>query len=356
MEATYYSGIDLHKLTSHITTVRADGSLVKEANLKNHASLITAYFAGLPGSHQAVVESTPNWYWLIDLLHNQGIDIRLAHAKYVKAISYAKVKTDKVDAHTLAQLLRMDMIPVSHQVNPERRAHRDILRTRLKLVHRKTMATNAIHLSCAKFNVKDILDLPPAYQLQAGSHLRQVELLDQEITMLEEALYPELVPDADIQRLIRIPGIGKIVAFTVMLEIDTIERFESEGQFLSYCRLVPSAKNSGGRTRQQTSKDGNRYLKLAFSHAAVRAIQFYSEIKDFYRGKKRKKPEAIARTLVAKELARIVYYVLKKQENFNGCFKGKPLSRTKALPAVFNRSWPLRASPESQLGLLDPRN
>ncbi|MDZ4700389.1 MAG: transposase [Rhodothermales bacterium] len=180
--------------------------------------------------------------------------------------------------------------------------------------------------------------------------------LDQEITILEEALYPELVPDADIQRLIRIPGIGKIVAFTVMLEIDTIERFESEGQFLSYCRLVPSAKNSGGRTRQQTSKDGNRYLKLAFSHAAVRAIQFYSEIKDFYRGKKRKKPEAIARTLVAKELARIVFYVLKKQENFNGCFKGKPLSRTKALPAVFNRSWPLRASPESQLGLLDPRN
>jgi transposase len=207
MEATYYSGIDLHKRSSHITTVRADGSLVKEANLKNHASLITAYFAGLPGSHQAVVESTPNWYWLIDLLHNQGIDIRLAHAKYVKAISYAKVKTDKVDAHTLAQLLRMDMIPAAHQVNPERRAHRDILRTRLKLVHRKTMATNAIHLLCAKFNVKDILDLPPAYQLQAGSHLRQVELLDQEITMLEEALYPELVPDADIQRLIRIPRV-----------------------------------------------------------------------------------------------------------------------------------------------------
>lgn len=347
METTYFSGIDLHKHTSYIATVNADGAIVKEANLKNHKALISAYFASLPGAHKAVVESTPNWYWLADLLHANDIDLQLAHAKYLKAITYAKVKTDQVDAKTLAQLLRLDMVPQAHQISPARRGPRDILRTRLILLKRKTMASNAIRLLCGKFNTDDVADLSPNYQLQAQCYLKQIELLSEQIVALEEALYPVLVPDPDIQRLIRIPGIGKIVAFTVGLEIDTIERFGSEGQFLSYCRLVPAAQNSAGSKRQRSSKDGNRYLKLAFSHAAVRAAQHYPEIKRFYQSKKRKKPEAIARTLVAKELARIVYHVLKKQENFNGCFKGKPLSRTKTLPAVFNRPWPLRASPDA---------
>lgn len=345
MKTTYFSGIDLHKHTSYIATVNADGAIVKEANLKNHRALITAYFASLPGTHKAVVESTPNWYWLADLLHEKQIDLQLAHAKYLKAITYAKVKTDKVDAKTLAQLLWLDMVPRAHQISPARRGPRDILRTRLILLKRKTMASNAVRLLCAKFNTDDVADLPPSYQLQAECYLKQIELLRGQIQRLEEALYPVLVPDPDIQRLIQLPGVGKIVAFTIMLEIDTIERFGSEGQFLSYCRLVPAAQNSAGSKRQRASKDGNQYLKLAFSHAAVRAIQHYKEIKSFYRHKKRKKPEAIARTLVAKELARIVFHVLKKQENFNGCFKGQSLSRRKTLPAVFNRSWPLRASP-----------
>lgn len=280
-------------------------------------------------------------------MHANDIDLQLAHAKYLKAITYAKVKTDQVDAKTLAQLLRLDMVPQAHQISPKRRGPRDTLRTRLILLKRRTMASNAIRLLCGKFNTDDVADLSPNYQLQAQCYLKQIELLSEQIVALEEALYPVLVPDPDIQRLIHLPGVGKIVAFTVGLEIDTIERFGSEGQFLSYARLVPAAQNSAGSKRQRASKDGNQYLKLAFSHAAVRAIQHYKEIKSFYQHKKRKKPEAIARTLVAKELARIVYHVLKKQENFNGCFKGKPLSRTKTLPAVFNRSWPLRANPDA---------
>jgi len=345
MKATYFSGIDLHKHSSHIATVNSEGVVVKEAKVKNHSALITAYFASLPGTHKAVVESTPNWYRLADLLKEQRVDIALAHAKYLKAITYAKVKTDKVDARTLAQLLRLDMVPAAHQISPRWRGPRDILRTRLVLLNRRTMASNAMGLLCAKFNVGDVVDLPESYRLQAACYQQQIELLHQQMQTLEEALYPVLIPHPDTRRLIEVPGIGKLVAFTIMLEIDTINRFASEGQFLSYCRLVPGAKNSAGRTRQRASKDGNRYLKLAFTHAAVRAIQHYKEIKCFYRSKRRNKPEAIARTLVAKELARIVYQVLDKQENFNGCFKGVPLSRKKTLPAVFNRSWPLRASP-----------
>lgn len=84
--------------------------------------------------------------------------------------------------------------------------------------------------------------------------------------------------------------------------------------------MVPVAANSGDRVRHKRSRDGNRYLKLAFSHAGVRAIQYYPEVRDWYRSKRRKKPEAVARALVAKEVARIVYHVLRKQEDFNGRF------------------------------------
>ncbi|MHC4067538.1 MAG: transposase [Planctomycetota bacterium] len=116
----------------------------------------------------------------------------------------------------------------------------------------------------------------------------------------------------------------------------------SAKQFFSYCRLVPGAANSAGRAPHRSgSKQGNRYLKLAFSHAAVRAVQYYPEIRAFCGAKKRKKPDRIARTLVALEIARIVYHVLKKREDFNGLFKGKPLSRRK------QSQWPRLASPSA---------
>ena len=86
-------------------------------------------------------------------------------------------------------------------------------------------------------------------------------------------------------------------------------------------------------------------MKLGFSHAAVRAIQYYPEIRRWYDAKRRTKGSMIARALVAKELARIVYYVLHKAEPFNGTFKGATLSRTKQL------QWPRLTSPSVSLEL-----
>ena len=172
------------------------------------------------------------------------------------------------------------------------------------------------------------------------------------------------MPDADVQRLLRIPGIGKACAFSIRLEVDDVARFASDRAFFSYCRLVPGADNSsppeggeGDRVRHKRSRDGNRYLKLAFSHAGVRAIQYYPEVKAWYGSKRRKKPEAVARALVAKEIARIAYHVLRKEEDFNGQFcariraRGKPLSRTKKeQPARLGGAGPLLASPAGITG------
>jgi hypothetical protein len=133
-----HSGIDLHKRDVVIVTVDEDGGQVREARLSTSRPAIARYFAALPGPHRAVVESTSNWYWLRDLCGVTGVDLRLGHSKYIKAISCAKGKTDAIDAATLAQLLRSDLILEAHMVSAERREALDLLRARLRLVAQQT--------------------------------------------------------------------------------------------------------------------------------------------------------------------------------------------------------------------------
>jgi transposase len=337
-----HSGIDLPKRTVVLSTVDPQGQRVADAQLPTTRTAVQAYFAAHPGPHRAVVESTATWYWLRDLLVPLGVDLKLGHSKYIKAISLiscAKVKTDAVDAHTLAQLLRNDLIPEGHMISAAHREERDLLRARLRLVSQQVRCRVTVEGLLAQYNVTSVGALPELVQWRVEMLAQQRALLTAQIKRIEPALVPRLVPTPDAQRLLYIPGIGKIVAFTVLLEIDDIARFPTVKDFVSYCRLVPAAKNSGGKVRQQRSKDGNKYLKLAFHHAAVRAIQYFPEIQRFYRSTARRKPKALARALVAKELARAVYFVLTRQEAFNGTFKGTPLSRIKT------PKWPRLANP-----------
>lgn len=336
----WYTGIDQHREFCVLTTYGPDGPRVKQARVPSTALALAPYFAAFPGPHRAVVESTGGWYWLADALAPLDVELVLAHATRLKAISAAKVKTDQVDSDVLALLLRADLIPVAHMIGAAQRGPRDLMRARLRLVAKGVSAQNSIDRLLEKVNLTSVADLADFYQLQASCHAAQIQLLTQQITTLERALHPHLIPNADVQRLLWIPGLGKVNAFTIYTEIDGIARVPSAGQFFSYSRLVPGAANSGGRTRHRSgSKAGNRYLKLAFSHAGIRAVQYNPEIRAFFKAKARRKPIRIARTLVALELARIVYHVLTKQEAFNGQFKNQPLSHRK------HATWPRRASP-----------
>lgn len=277
-----HSGVDLHKRTIVLSTVDLAGTRVADAELPTSRAAVRAYFAEHPGPHRAVVESTTTWYWLRDLLVPLGVDLKLGHSKYIKAISYAKVKTDAVDAHTLAQLLRNDLIPEGHMISAAHREERDLLRARLRLVSQQVRCRVIVEGLLAQYNMATVGALPALVQMRVEMLAQQRALLVAQIKQIEQELAPRLVPTPDAQRLLYILGIGKIAAFTVLLEIDDITRFPTVKDFVSYCRLVPAAKNSGGKTRQQRSKDGNRYLKLAFHHAAVRAIQYFPEIQCFY--------------------------------------------------------------------------
>jgi transposase len=335
----YYTGIDLHKFTSYLTTVDSSGNIVKHADIKNVAHNFVQYFSDLGNENITTVESTMTWYWLNDLLSSMKIPLVLAHAKFVKAIAYAKVKTDKVDSHTLAQLLRMDYIPVAHKISNENRLLRDALRARLKIVQRHTSVTNSMHLLLAKYNLDSPDHLEGVARFQFDQLLELEGLLKEQILDLEKQLYPSLIPNDDIQRLLWIPGIGKMNAFTILLEIDDINRFADVKHFFSYCRLTPSARNSGGKSKQRSSKDGNRYLKMAFSDAALHAVQHYPVIRSFHRSLQRKKNKHIAKTIIAKEIAEIVFHVLKNKSDFNNTFKGQKLLHQKSL------QWPRVVSP-----------
>ena len=334
-----YSGLDLHKRSLAVHTVDASGVCVRKTTLPTERCAITAYFDALPGPHRAVVECTGMWYWLHDLLVPRGIDLRLGHAKYLKAISYAKVKTDAVDAATLAQLLRGDLIPEAHMISEAQRELRDLLRTRLLLVTRTLQARRSLSALLEKYNVPGPEALPELPRLQADLFLAQRTLLLAQIRRIEAELRGHLVDRPDLQRLVWVPGIGARSAYTLLLEIDDIHRFPSVRHFHSYCRLVPGSQDSGGKTRHKRSKDGNRYLQIAFHHAAIRAIQYFPEIRTVYQGWARRKGKHIALALVAKELAQIVYFVLTKATPFNQRFASITLTQQK------RRTWPRRATP-----------
>lgn len=332
MEATvYFTGIDLHKRTIVLHTVDEVGEFVRKSRVKANRGALLGYFGALSGHHRVVLESTIGWYWASDALRSAGVDVVLAHAAKLKAIAEAKVKTDSVDAATMAQLLRVGLMPVAYQMEPERRAERDLLRSRLRLIERRTSCLNSIDRVLEKFNVKLVRELPELYQCQVRSHATQAALLERQIAEIERTLRPRLKECADLNRLSRLPGIGLINSQTILLETGEISRFAKDRHYFSYCRLVPGADNSALRIRHRSShKAGNRYLKLAFSHAAVRAIQHYPEIRAVYQKRRRRKPKQVARAYIAKELARIAYCVLKNQKDFDGRFKGIPLRRRKA--------------------------
>ena len=323
--------IDLHKRSLEVATMCADGEgEPRVVRMPACERALGSYLRQWPVSrHRVVVETTGSWYWIADLLREHGAELKLAHAAKVQAITAAKVKTDSVDALTLLTMLRLNLVPEAHVISPELRELRDLLRLRLRLVDKRTSSLNSIARLLEKYNRASVEALPELAQAQAALHHGQIALLAVQIKALEKRIHRELKPNPTVKRLARIPGIGRLTAWTLYLEIDGIERFATERRFFSYCRVVPGSDNSGQRTRNKRSRAGNRYLKLAFSHAAVRAIPRYAEVGAAYRKKLRKKNEALARAWVRKELARIVYYVLKDDVDYDDTFRGVALSRPK---------------------------
>jgi len=293
----YYTGVDLHSDNCVLKTINKDGQDKRASKLANQPEDIINYFRSIEpdlSHHSVVVETTHNYYWFTDLLKENGIKVTLAHAYKLRAITASKVKTDKHDADTLAKLLLMNFIPEAYMVSQELRDLRDFTRTRLNLTHKRVACINSIHSLLFKYNChpksktelgKQILEENFTKSIPVNHVVRyhidvfidQVHLLNQQIEEVEHFIKNEIKTRTSetFYQLIKMPGIGQIIAMTILLEIDDINRFPETKNLFSYAGLVPAAKNSNKSEKQYSSKQRNKFLKNALKEAAVHAIHFF---------------------------------------------------------------------------------
>jgi len=326
----YYTGIDLHKKTSFITTIDAHGKIVTRANLQNVEEDILAYFANLGDETKIVIESMASWYWLYDLLTGAGFEVVISNPVKTKAIASAKIKNDKLDSHMLAQLLRADLISTVHVSSLETRKLKELLRHRSRLVRDATRMKNRIHMLLMKnnlrspfsdlFGVKGLrylkdIDLPDYHREQVKTYLLLYEKLQEQIEPLTKTVRVLAKENHTAQLLMTIPGIGPITAMFIVAEVDDISRFRSYRNLASYAGLVPSLDASAGKEKRgRITKQGSRYLRTALVEAAQAAARMQnSRLRIFFRRRIVKAGYQKAIVATAHKILQYAFYVWKNQ-------------------------------------------
>lgn len=332
----FYCGIDLSARDSHLCVVNDQIKIHLQQKAANDLPRIAGLLEPFKPDLKIVVESTFNWYWLVDGLLELGFDVSLAHTLGLAMITQAKVKTDRRDAFTLAKLLRAGVVPKAFIYPASTRPLRDLLRRRQKLVAMRAQEYGTLRqlllregiLSSSRNEIKLAEDedlkewfTHPLVVMSATHQLERIDLLSRQVLELEQQIIELTRDKADYKRLLKIAGIGKILALTILYEVGEISRFQSARQFSSYCRLVPGVAQSGSVSRRgRSSKQGNHYLKSAFNQAAVVAVRSYPRIRRCYeRHLKRHRGSArklVAYNVIAHKLAQAAYLVLKQGADY----------------------------------------
>jgi transposase len=331
---TLYCGIDLHSNNSMVSLINDTDQLIGEKRLDNKLDSICQYLEPYQDDIEGVVvESTYNWYWLVDGLMEQGYPVHLANTLAIKQYSGIKYTNDATDARYLAHLLRLGILPTGYIYPKGLRHIRDLLRRRLLLVKQRTAQLLSLQslisrhtgerLSCLRMKQLKLDALPDYFTTPASlfaarqSHQLMAQLTEQ-IESIEDYLLARCQDDERYSRVTSIPGVGKIQGMTILLETGPIERFSDVGHYSSYARCVPTDKISNGKSKGKgNARNGNRYLAMAFVEAAHYATIWCPEIKRFYQRRSKKKPLMVAKKTVANKLTRACYHMLKDGTAFD---------------------------------------
>lgn len=329
-----YVGMDLHSTNVVTQIINEEDSVIYR---KKQGCDLYQILKGLEPFQTEIegiaVESTFNWYWLVDGLMDAGYHVHLVNTAAVKQYEGLKYTDDDTDAFWLAHLLRLGILPTGYIYPKQARALRDLLRKRGQLVQQKTSHILSIEnlyarnsgsrLNCnavkrlTKEQVEERFE-DANLVLAIESNRLIMNALAEQIKVLEHAVLKQAKLDPRFQCLLTIGGIGNILALTIMLETGTIDRFDKVGNFTSYCRCVGSEKLSNGKKKGKgNTKNGNKYLSWAFVEAANFAIRFNEQAKRYYQRKAAKKNRVVAIKAVAHKLARASYYVMRDQVPFD---------------------------------------
>jgi len=329
-----YGGIDLHANNSVIVVLDEEDQIVYRKRLPNNLEHILLQLAPYRTALQGlVVESTFNWYWLVDGLMEAGYHVHLANTAAIQQYTGLKYTDDDTDARWLAHLLRLGVLPTGYIYPKEERAVRDLLRKRSHFVHQKTANLLSIQNILTRntgqaFKGNEVKQLRPEtigelvalpeHAMALQTTLAVMRHLAEQITIIERAVKGRVRLRPPFRFLQTVPGIGQTLAFTLMFETGDIRRFPTVGQFASYCRCVSSTKLSNGtRKGKGNTKNGNKYLAWAFVEAAHFAMRHDPQIRRYYQRKLAKSNVFVALKAVAHKLARACFYIMRDEVAFD---------------------------------------
>jgi transposase len=329
-----YAGIDLHSSNNYIGIMDQDHKRLFGKRLPNSLDKVLMVLEPFKSDLKGViVESTYNWYWLVDGLQEHGHRVHLANPSAIKQYEGIKHTDDKWDSFWLAHMKHLNILPEGYIYPKEQRAVRDLLRRRLFFVKHRTsnilslqstitrnlgikMSSNEIK----KLSMDDACDLFDCSNLvfMAQNNISTIKHLAKIIKGIEKQVKPQVQLRKEFEMLTTTPGIGLILGLTIMLEVGDIGRFDKVGNYASYCRCVDSKRVSNGKKKgENNKKNGNKYLAWAYVEAAHFAKRYIPKAQRFYQQKMAKSNGAVATKALANKLARASYFIMRDQVPFD---------------------------------------
>ena len=325
-------GIDLHLHRSVIARVDEQGEELGWVRIDNDPKTLVAECRKAGRGAPVAIEATYGWYWAVDALLAAGFQVHLAHPLGMKALRKRKrVKTDPRDAYELATLLRLGSLPEAYIAPPDLRELRELVRHRRQLVKLATSIKGGVRALLAKHNIRlaasdldgdmaialmDGLDLPGTYAIRLASQRRLMMVLADEIAAIEIELHTRLRHHPGYRNLLKVKGIGPILAAVFVAEIGDVTRFPTAAALCCWAGLTPRHYESDKTVhRGHISKEGDTLIRWA----AVEAIQRQTEpvvknVKDGIIARRGKSVRNIAKVAAARKMLEVIYYVLRDGE------------------------------------------
>jgi transposase len=328
-----YAAIDLHSNNGVLTIIDETDRVLKQRKISNKIEGFIAELEPFRATLQGVaVESTFNWYWLVDGLIANKFPAVLVNTAAIRQYEGLKRSDDEYDAWWLAHMMRLGILPKGTIYPREERPIRDLLRKRATLVRQRSANILSVQNLEArnrgtKISSNEVKHLTGArvaelYEdehlaLALNTTLKVIETLTEQSSLIERVVLKKARLRPEWELLLTVWGIGKILGLTIMYEAGEMTRFASAGDFASYCRCVNAQRMSNGKKKaDNNAKNGNKYLAWAFVEAAHFAVRFYPEAKRFHDRKAAKTNGVVAIKAIAHKLARATFHVLRDQKPF----------------------------------------
>jgi transposase len=343
-----YVGIDLHRNRSQIAVLDRDGQQLLSRRITNDPKSFLELLQGLGDELEVALEATYGWEWLADLLEEAGYELHLAHPLRTKAIAAARVKTDAVDARTLAHLLRADLLPEAYIAPRQLRDLRDLLRHRVALTRIRSALKQRVGAILAKHGIARPysnlfgvggsrflaeLELREGPRRRLDSLLALIAAFDRELETTTKEIEHRASADPYVEVLCQIRGVGRYIAMLVIAEVGDITRFPSARHLCAWAGLTPTVRSSDGKARLgHISGQGSPALRWALVEAAQHAPTGGGPLRQGYERIAKRRGKQVAKVAVARKILTLCYYGLRDGEI--RCLAPRAGARTNRTTAV----------------------